>query len=370
MSDFIPLQIASICVGVLIVTYTLTSAIRSFVLPRGDNVALTRFIFATVNRFFALRLKRASTYEDRDRVMALFAPTALLVTPVVWVILIILGYGFIYWGAGIQPFDVAITMSGSSLLTLGTTPFPEFPIILIMFSEATIGLGLVALLISYLPTMYSAFSRREAMVQMLEVRAGSPPSAVQMILRMHRIRGLDPELLNETWSQWEVWFTELEESHTSLAALVFFRSPHPLQSWLTAAGVVLDAASLLTSTVNMPKDPQAQLTIRAGFLALRSIAHFLNLDYDPDPSPDDLISISRAEFDEVYDELALGGVPLEPREQAWRDFAGWRVNYDSVVIQLSAVTMAPYAMWVSDRSLPLVLQERNRRQKQRRMKTS
>ena len=77
MSDFIPLQIASIVFGVLIVTYTLTSAIRSFVLPHGDNVALTRFIFSTVNRFFRLRLKRARTYEDRDRVMALFAPTAL-----------------------------------------------------------------------------------------------------------------------------------------------------------------------------------------------------------------------------------------------------------------------------------------------------
>jgi hypothetical protein len=352
MSDFMPVQIASVILGLFVIAFTLTSAIRSFVLPRGDNVPLTRWIFFGVNVVFGVRRHKARTYEDRDQVMALFAPTALLITPIIWVILIILGYGFIYWGIGVEPFDNALTLSGSSLLTLGTESFPDFPTTLIMFSEATIGLGLVALLISYLPAMYAAFSKREAMVQMLEVRAGSPPSAIEMIKRMHRIRGFDPIILNETWAQWEVWFTELEESHTSLGALVFFRSPHPSQSWITAAGTILDAASLFTSTVDIPRDPQAQLTIRAGFLALRSIARFLRMPYNEHPAPTDPISISQLEFDEAYDELEEAGVPLKPREQAWLDYAGWRVNYDAVLLQLSALIMAPYAMWVSDRSLP------------------
>src|SRR5205085_8392901 len=124
-------------------------------------------------------------------------------------------------------------------------------------SEATIGLILVALLIAYLPTMYAAFSRREAAVSMLEVRAGSPPSAVEMILRFHRLNRL--VYFNTLWTSWEVWFVELEESHTSLAALAFFRSPHPDRSWITAAGTVLDAAALVISTVDIPPDPQANL---------------------------------------------------------------------------------------------------------------
>ncbi len=93
--------------------------------------------------------------------------------------------------------------------------------------------------------------------------------------------------------------------------------------------------------------------IRAGYLALRRIAESFRVDFDPDPQPDDLISISQQEFDSLYDQLAANGIPLKPdREQAWRDFRGWRVNYDRVLLALAALTMAPYAPWVSDRSLP------------------
>jgi hypothetical protein len=189
------------------------------------------------------------------------------------------------------------------------------------------------------------------MVTLLDVRAGTPPSAVELLSRARRIRGLDT--LTELWEAWEVWFAEIEESHTSLAALIFFRSPQPNLSWITAAGAMLDTAALLASTVDVPNNPQAQLMIRAGFLALRRIADFFMIDYDPDPRPDDFISISQQEYDAVYDQLMANGVPVkENREQAWHDFRGWRVNYDRVLLALAALTMAPYAPWVSDRSLP------------------
>ncbi|HVU10472.1 MAG TPA: hypothetical protein VHD90_04305, partial [Phototrophicaceae bacterium] len=102
-----------------------------------------------------------------------------------------------------------------------------------------------------------------------------------------------------------------------------------------------------------PNTPQAQLMIRAGYVALRRIADYFAIDYDPEPAPDDLISISRQEFEAVYEQLEANGVPLRPdRDQAWRDFNGWRINYDRVLLALAALTMAPYALWVSDRSLP------------------
>ena len=96
---------------------------------------------------------------------------------------------------------------------------------------------MVGLLIAYLPTMYSAFSRREQAVNMLEVRAGNPPNPYDMLSRFHRIHGLDK--LAELWKNWEIWFADVEESHTTLPALVFFRSPLPEHSWVTAAGTVL-----------------------------------------------------------------------------------------------------------------------------------
>jgi hypothetical protein len=197
--------------------------------------------------------------------------------------------------------------------------------------------------------MYSAFSRREAAVNMLDVRAGSPPSAVEMIARYYRIRGLDQ--LHEIWTTWEMWFADVEETHTSLAALPFFRSPQPDRSWITAAGAVLDAASLVDSALNIPRDAHSNLCIRAGYLALRRIADFFQIQYNPDPTAVDPISISREEFDTACDQLAAAGVPLKPdRDLAWRNFAGWRVNYDTALLALAGLCMAPYAPWSSDRS--------------------
>ncbi len=212
------------------------------------------------------------------------------------------------------------------------------------------GLILVALLIAYLPAMYSAFSRREQAVNLLEVRAGTPPSAVEMLKRYQRIHGLDK--LGDYWRTWESWFADVEESHTTLAALAFFRSPRPEISWITAAGAVLDAAALTLSAVDVPYEPAGALCIRAGFLALRRIANNFNIPNPQDPGfPANPISISRAEFDDTLAELEASGLPLNAdREKAWNDFGGWRVNYDTALTRLCDFLMAPYAPWSSDRA--------------------
>jgi len=173
---------------------------------------------------------------------------------------------------------------------------------------------------------------------------------VELIERFNRLQRF--EKLGELWLAWESWFAEVEETHTSLASLAFFRSPHPDRSWVTAAGAVLDGAALVSAIVDIPKDVQADLCIRAGYLALRRIADFFRLPYNPTPAVSDPISVTRFEFDEAYARLAAQGVPLKPdREQGWREFSGWRVNYDRVLLALAALTMAPEAPWSSDRSL-------------------
>jgi hypothetical protein len=338
-------------VGLALVARAVFSAIQTFVLPRSANDRLSRFVFQTIFDLFRLLLRKTRTYEQRDRIMAFLAPIGLLALIPIYLILIFLGFAGMYWALGnVGSWEQALKVSGSSIVTLGYAAPGDLADGLLMFAEAAIGLILVAVLIAYLPTMYSAFQRREQAVTLLEVRAGSPPSAVEMILRYHRIHGLDQ--LNVLWVQWEQWFADVEESHTSLAALVFFRSPQPDHSWVTAAGAVLDAAALLRSTIDVPRDAQADLCIRAGYLALCRIADFFQIPYNAHPQPADPISVSRAEFDAAYEELARDGVPLvADRDQAWRDFSGWRVNYDTVLLALAAITMAPYAPWSSDRSL-------------------
>lgn len=349
------LQILSFVFGVTVVIWTLLSAVRAIVLPRGEQVFLNAFIFRVLWVLFRIRLKRVTDYSGRDRVMAIFGPIGLLLTPVVWIALILIGYTFIYWGLGVQPLSAAYVLSGSSLLTLGFAREDALLMMTLEFTEATIGLGLVALLITYLPSMYNAFSERERSVAMLEVRAGSPPSAVELLTRFNRISQQSEfeARMADLFRDWEMWFAAVEESHTSLSALVFFRSPQPQNSWVTAAGTVLDSASIYASTLDVNNTAEAALCIRAGYIALRRISAVFNIQYDPDPAPTDPISITREEFDAAVRELAHQGLPLRADlDQAWRDFCGWRVNYDRVLLSMAAFTMAPYASWVSDRSLP------------------
>jgi hypothetical protein len=335
--------------GLLIVAGTLLSATRTFVLPRSANDPLTRLVFGIIWSFFKFRLHWARTYLETDHIAALYAPIGLLALPPAWLTLVLVGYTGMFWALGAASWWDAFRLSGSSLFTLGFASAETGLQTVLTFSEAAIGLTLVALLIAYLPTMYGAFSRREVQVSLLEVRAGSPPSAVELILRFHRLNRFDH--LHELWETWETWFAEIEESHTSLAALVFFRSPQPAHSWVTASGAVLDAAALVASTLALPRDAQADLCLRAGYLALQRIADFFRIPYNPHPHNTDPISVTRAEFDAAYDRLASQNVPLQAdRDQCWRNFAGWRVNYDSVLLALCALTLAPEAPWSSDRA--------------------
>lgn len=346
----IALSVLLFVLGVAIVGATLMSAVRTFILPRSANDPITRIVFLLLRRALGVALLKAENYAQRDAIMALYAPIGLLTLPPVWLACVMLGYTLMFRAIGMPTLTDSFLESGSSLLTLGFAPVDTIPKALLAFSEATIGLILVAILISYMPTIYAAFSRREVAVNLLDVRAGSPPSAVEMILRYNRIRGLDQ--LHEIYESWEVWFADIEETHTSLAALAFFRSPQPDRSWITAAGAVLDTAALMDSTVDIARDPHSNLCIRAGFLALRRIADFFRVTYNPNPTLEDPISISREEYDVACDQLTQGGIPLKTdRDTAWRNFKGWRVNYDTVLLALAALVMAPYAPWSSDRSL-------------------
>ncbi|MBT3337952.1 MAG: hypothetical protein HN855_05935 [Anaerolineae bacterium] len=348
--DTLP-RIIVFILGLGIVISTLLSALSTFVLPRSARSYLNRILFGLLRRIFEKLMKFAKTFKRKDAIFAYYAPIGLLLLVPTWYMLITIGYAAMYWSLDAGDLLASFQLSGSSLLTLGFITSDDFLVNLMIFSEATLGLILVALLIAYLPTMYAAFSRREEFVNLLEVRAGNPPSSVEMLLRFKRIHSL--EKLTDYWGDWETWFTQIEESHSTLPALVFFRSPQGDQSWITAAGTVLDAAALTLSALNLPNSPSAALCIRAGFIALRRIADNFDIPYPRDPQfPKTPISITQAEFNAVLLQLADAGLPLkDDREQAWQDFAGWRVNYDHSLLALCDLVMAPPAFWSSDRHI-------------------
>lgn len=339
--------------GAFVVAVVLSAAIRTVVVPRGEDVVLSRLVFGITRSVFHLFAKESYSYERRDRVMARYAPTALMLLPVVWAIGVIAGFTPIYWGLGGVDWREALLLSGSSLTTLGFRSAPNTVEAVAAILEALIGLGLVALLISFLPTIYSHFSSRERTVAKLFIRAenedgGADP--VTLLVRSHTIGGLGR--LDDVWSDWDHWFVELSESHRSFLALNFFRSPDADRSWVTGAGLALDLAALYLSVVDVEVNPHAALMIRSGFLSLRSLCDLFDIPYDPDPAPTDPISVARSEFDDAYAQLEAAGVPVHAdRERAWRTFQGWRVNYDVPLTYLAQFTMAPYQPWVSDRAV-------------------
>lgn len=346
------LQILVFVAGLAIVAWVVETAIRTVVLPRRADALMTAIIFRSVGGVFDWFANRRQRYEEADRILALQAPVTLLALIVTWLVLVLFGFSLMFWAVdSASGYGAAFKLSGSSLTTLGFAPADTVVEQVLAFTVAGMGLMLLTLLITFLPSIYGAFSRREAKVALLEVRAGSPPTAVEFLIRYHRIGWLDR--LGDEWEAWEAWFADIEETHTTYPALPFFRSPQSDRHWVIAAGTVLDAASLSVSALrDVPRAP-AGLAIRSGYIALRRIASAYGIQFDPDPAPTDQVSISRQEFDAAYDELAESGVPmLDDRQQAWLDYAGWRVNYDTVLLALAEMLHPPYAPWTSDRSTP------------------
>ena len=339
------LRIAAGLAGGWLIITTVSGAIRSFVLPRNESVRLNGFVFGGLRAIFDWAARRANTFARRDRIMAHYAPVGLVALPIGWLALVGLGYTGIYWALGVDGLTKSYELSGSSLLTLGTTSEGGFAINVFSYSEATLGLLLLTLLISYLPTIYQAFSRREIVVAQVELRAGIPSTASGLLCWL----GHDGTFKNDDtqWERWEQWFVEIDESHTSLPVLAFFRSPQAGRSWVTAAGLVLDAANLLFSVVDVPRSRQAFLTFEAGCLALSRVHRYF--DHKADTQPAELrtdlelaASASvREQFEHSWKHLQESDLPLRAEQEAcWQHYQQYRSRYAPALSFLQRLLMA------------------------------
>jgi hypothetical protein len=277
--------------------------------------------------------------------MAHYAPVALVALPVVWEALVAMGYTCIYWALGEGSWYHCYQLSSSSLLTLGSTNTNNVPAAAFTYSEATLGLLLLTLLLSYLPTIYQAFSRRETTVARIELRSGTPASAATLLCWLNNSGSLQDD--DEQWGQWEQWFVEIEESHTSLPILTFFRSPQPGRSWVMAAGLLLETANLFFSALDEPRPRQTELTFKAGCLALNRVYRFFCEEAGTEPRallPDEspLRPATQADFEKSCDVLAAAGLPVRAnRAAAWTRYQELRNGYATALTFLASLTMMP-----------------------------
>jgi hypothetical protein len=336
-------------VGTVVVASTFVSAVKTVVVPRGGSNRLTRVVFVLTRYAFEYRAHPKRDFADRDRILSLWAPIGLLLLPFAWALCMTVGFTGLHFAGEGTSWREAFLRSGSSWFTLGTASSRTYPLAALSFFQAAMGIVLTALLVSYLPSIYGAYQRREALVGLLESRAGLPPNPAIMLTRYTNIRSLDV-IDEDIFSKWEQWFVEVEESHLSFPALSFFRSPRPERSWITAAGCVLDVGAIKLSCIDSPFSGKTALCVRTGFLALRRLAEYFQLPFDADPAPTDPISVTRREFDLMLVELRAAGVPLKSDEdRMWADFCGWRVNYDKALVSLAKLVVAPDGRWSSDR---------------------
>jgi hypothetical protein len=346
-------------IGALLIVAAGWSVIGTVVVPRRIRSRLIRTVALVVNAAFHFVADSFDSYEPRDRILAAQAPIQLILHVVAWLGVFELGFALLLWPSmGSAGLAGAFALAGSSLCTLGyLAPHSGGPRGLTDIA-ALVGLGTVALQIGYLPTLYAAFNRREALVTMLDSRAGVPSWGPELLARTHYGLGSGVSAMGtlpELFEDWERWSADVSESHATYLALTNFRSPRPLSSWLTAQLAVLDAAALYLALVpDAPGAVSARLCLRGGFSCLSTIARARGSAIPEEADPNDGISLTYEEFVAAIDRLASVEFPLErSSEEAWLDFVGWRINYEAAAYAIARVIDAPPALWSGPRRHPI-----------------
>ncbi len=337
--------------GVLIVAIVMRDIFVAVVVPRPargpfrPSAMLTRVTWR-IWRWVSTRLGEGLPREDR---LGAYGPLLVILLLLAWFLGLILGYGLFINGIREQVSPVpespfASLFIAASLLTVGLTGYePIGPVIrIVTVLEAATGLGLVAVVISLLFSLYGSFQRREVLVITLDALAGAPPSGVVMLENSLRYDMI--EHLGETFDEWKLWSAEVLESHLAYPILAYFRSSHDNESWVSAIGAVLDAAVLVLTTVeDVPRGP-AKLMYNAGAHMVEDMSWFFRTTHEHE------VGIERFEFDTACERLAEAGYTLTDRDIAWAKFSELRAAYAIPLNDMGRYWSIPPALWIGDRS--------------------
>jgi len=360
------MRIAAMLIGLTFCGGVVLDAFQTIILPRRPTgrLRITRLFYIVTWTPWVWVAERIENRKVREQMYSVFGPLSLLLLIVLWAILLVIGFALLLFairspfvdsslpmGAGnFGHFLTDLYVSGTTLTTVGPGDVVSRNVwarALVVIESGT-GLGFVALVISYLPVLYGAFSRREVSVALLDGRAGSPPTAAEL-LRRHGFDG-GQEALSSLLEEWERWSADILESHISYPLLCYYRSQHDNQSWLSALVSVLDACALLITTIEGPASRQAQLTFAMARHALIDLGHVFHLEER------EAVWLERARLErlpaEIFDRLCEALGPIEMRlcgdPASMERLTTIRALYEPHAMALSHYLKMPLPQWVAE----------------------
>ncbi|HEV3154128.1 MAG TPA: potassium channel family protein [Candidatus Baltobacteraceae bacterium] len=353
---------AAVIGGALLVGLTLVDVFQSVIVPRAEDTAirlsryLIRFMWRIWPRLAYLLHPRSA--DRRENFLGIYAPLVLVVVLIAWVLVLLSGWGLIFYGIRDQlhpgglSFADCVYFAGASLLTIGygdITPFGMPARVLAVIAAAS-GLGVVAIVISFLFAIFGSFQRRETFVVTIGARAGVPPSGVGL-LEVHAIAGIRSDLA-QVFREAQQWTAEVMESHLAYPILVYFRSSHDYESWVGTLGALMDAASLVMSTLdpqrleNVQTRGQARIMYELGRHLVSDFCDYFNL-----ARTDLSAGVERSEFDRACEHLRDEGYDILDADSSWNRFAELRSAYASALNIMARWLEIPPVQWVGDRSM-------------------
>jgi ion channel len=349
------LNILSIAFGLSVIALTLNDVFQSVVMPRatGRRLRISFYVWRGAWQVWPRMVWRlyGGDGDRREELLAVFAPFMLITLLALWAALLIVGFGFVLWGfrGGIVPahasFGTILYFAGTSLLTIGfgdvvaRGTLPRFVSIL----AALAGLSFLSILTAFLFAIFGSFQQRERFVVVVAARAGTPPSGVNLLAIAGYSRTDDD--LSPLMIDAQGWAALVMESHLAYPMLAFFRSSHDDQSWIGTLGTLLDAATLMMTSIEDVRDGQARIFYNVGRHATQDLSRYFRVS-----AKDENVGIERIEFEHACDRLAAAGYRLRDRDEAWSRFAGLRSSYAPHLNALAQFFEIPPLQWIGDRS--------------------
>ena len=354
------LRVAEALLGAVVVVTVLRDVFQSVVTPRPVGG------FWRLGRFPVLRLWRPWRWiafhlrdgQRREAMLGSFGPLAVMLALVTWVVLLVLGYGLLMDAMRdqIKPrppgFGSSVYFAGTSMLTIGFGDFvpASGPTRVVALMAGATGLGVFAVVITFLFSLFAAFQRREVSVVMLEAAAGAPPSGVT-VLETFALGGILAEL-PDMFRMWQMWSAEVLDSHLAYPVLAYFRSSHDNDSWISSLGAVMDAATLVLTTIDRDQTPgappaiygRAKLMRAVGGHCIEDLVLYFGLDGEH------YVGVELDEYRTARERLAHAGYALRPEAQGWTAFQRLRSEYAGRVNALAGHWASPPAQWIGDRS--------------------
>jgi len=329
--------------ALVLILVVLIDTFEVMLLPRRvrHDFRLARFFYRAAWVLWRLLARLLPAGRWRNGFLSVFGPLSLFALMAVWAVGLITGFALLHWSLGTamafprptdDSFAAYLYFSGTTFFTLGygdLVPTGQFGRALSV-AEAGIGFGFLAVVISYLPVLYQAFSRREITISLLDARAGSPPTAGELLRRLGESRSLAS--IGPLLAEWERWSAELLESHLSFPVLRYYRSQHDNQSWVAALTAILDTAALMIAGIDGVDDHQARLT----FAMARHAAVDLGLVSRTPPLPLVANRLPASELCRLCESLRAVGIRLREERSVVKTLTELRGLYEPFINALAA----------------------------------